>query len=391
MGTSISQLDEDVRPEEGYTIPVAYNGANYKVQLKYLMNFADGAGTNGISVMYIRNTVFRFGAGCDSSDSEDVALNSGSAILYADLGKNLNFRKLNDQGYARMIIHNSSSTSKGSSLGISTATNPLNGYIGYRYAGRSTNPIDGQNYLELVNSNVKESQITMQWQCDTNRFIMTALYYPEDPNSSAGSNGVQVATSNGADFGGFTGFYLYPKITSSTNSATVVQEAALVPSYTHAAGITMNLGDSSRIWKNVYATNTAIQTSDKNLKQDISSLDDAERKVAFKLKDMVKKFRWIESVEKKGEDARIHVGFIAQEVEQAFSEEGLDARRYSLFCIDKIYEVFRDGVSLDRTQAQNEWFEKESEDETDEGITYVEKEKYSLRLSEVLAFIISAL
>jgi hypothetical protein len=391
MGTPISQLTEDIRPDEDYIIPVAYSGANYRVQLKNLMNFQDGTGTNGISVMYVRNTVFRFGAGCDSSDSEDVALADGAPILYVDNGLNLNFRKINSQGYARIYIQNSSKDAQGASIGIAAARSPLNGYIGFRYSNRTSNPIDGRLSCEILNSNVKSSQVTMQWQCDQNRFIMTALYYPENPNSSAGSNGVQVSTSNGQDYGGLVGTYLYPKITSSTNSATVIQERALVPSYTNNTGITMNLGDADNIWKNVYATNGTIQTSDKNLKQDISSLEDAERKVAFKLKDMVKKFRWIESVEKKGEDARIHVGFIAQEVEQAFSEEGLDARRYSLFCVDKIYEVFRDGVSLNRTQAQNEWFVTEDENETDEGITYVEKEKYSLRLDQVLAFVISAL
>ena len=388
MGTSISQLDEDVRPDsDEYKVPVAYNGNNYRVDLRYLFNFDDST----IGTLYMRNSVFRFGAGVSSETVESSILTSGAPVLYADEGKNLNFRKINNDGYARIHLQNSSTTARGASIGLAAARNPLNGYIGYRYAGRTTSPIDGENYLELINDNIKDSQVTMQWQCDQNRFIMSALYYPGDQNSSAGSNGVQVSTSNGQDFGAFVGVYLYPKITSSTDSTSVVQERALVPADTHASGITMNLGDSSRIWQNVYATNGTIQTSDKNLKQDISSLEDAERKVAFKLKDMVKKFRWIESVKKKGEDARIHVGFIAQEVEQAFSEEGLDARRYSLFCVDKIYEVFRDGVSLDLTQAQNEWFETENENETDEGITYVEKEKYSLRLDQVLAFVISAL
>lgn len=388
MGTSISQLTDDVRPNsDQYKVPVAYNGNNYRVDLRYLFNFDDST----VGTLYMRNSIFRFGAGVDSSTAESTALADGAPILYVDEGKNLNFRKINDAGYARIYLQNSHTNAKGASIGIAAQRNPLNGYVGFRYSNRTTNPVDGENYLELLNTNVESSQVTMQWQCDVNRFIVTALYYPEDPNSSAGSNGVQVSTSNGQEFGGLVGIYLYPKITSSTNSATVVQERALVPSYTHNDGITMNLGDADRIWKNVYATNGTIQTSDKNLKQDISSLEDAERKVAFKLKDMVKKFRWIESVNLKGEDARIHVGFIAQEVEKAFSDEGLDARRYSLFCVDKIYEVFQYGVSLNRTQAQNEWFEAEDESETDEAITYVEKEKYSLRLDQVLAFVISAL
>lgn len=388
MGTSISQLTDDVRPNsDQYKVPVAYNGNNYRVDLRYLFNFDDST----VGTLYMRNSIFRFGAGVNSSTAESTALADGAPILYVDEGLNLNFRKINSQGYARLYIQNSHTDARGASIGIAAQRNPLNGYVGFRYSNRTTNPVDGEYYLELINSNVESSQVTMQWQCDSNRFIMAALYHPTDTNSSAGSNGVQVTTVDGQTYGGLVGVYLYPKITNSNDSTTVVQERALVPAYTHNDGITMNLGDADRIWKNVYATNGTIQTSDKNLKQDISSLEDAERKVAFKLKDMVKKFRWIESVNVKGEDARIHIGFIAQEVEQAFSDEGLDARRYSLFCVDKIYEVFRDGVSLNRTQAQNEWFEAEDESETDEGITYVEKEKYSLRLDQVLAFVISAL
>lgn len=388
MGTSISQLTEDTRPDSSeYKIPVAYNGNNYRVDLRYLFNFADST----IGTLYMRNSVFRFDAGVSSETVESSILENGSPVLYVDEGMNLNFRKINDAGYARIYLQNSGTNANGASIGIAAKRSPLNGYIGYRYTGRTTNPVDGENYLEILNTNVESSQVTMQWQCDSNRFIMSAIYHPSNPNSSAGSNGIQVSTSNGQGFGGLVGVYLYPKITSSTDSANVFQEKALVPEHTNVDGITMNLGDADNIWKNVYATNGTIQTSDKNLKQDISSLEDAERKVAFKLKDMVKKFRWIESVNLKGEDARIHVGFIAQEVEQAFSEEGLDARRYSLFCVDKIYEVFRDGVSLGRTQAQNEWFVTDDENETDEGITYVEKEKYSLRLDQVLAFVISAL
>ena len=388
MGTSISQLTDDVRPNsDQYKVPVAYNGNNYRVDLRYLFNFDDST----VGTLYMRNSIFRFGAGVDSSTAESTALTSESSILYVDSGGTLNYTEHQDDGYSRMYITNTHSNSRGSSIGIAANRSPLNGYVGYRYSNRTTNAVDGEYYLELVNSNVESSEVTMQWQCNVNRFIMTSFYFPTDPNSSAGSNGVQTATSNGQDFGAFVGIYLHPKITNSNDSTTVVQERALVPAYTHQSGITMNLGHSSNIWKNVYATNGTIQTSDKNLKQDISSLEDAERKVAFKLKDMVKKFRWIESVNLKGEDARIHIGFIAQEVEKAFSDEGLDARRYSLFCVDKIYEVFRDGVSLNRTQAQNEWFEAEDESETDEGITYVEKEKYSLRLDQVLAFVISAL
>ncbi|NDH16771.1 MAG: ammonium transporter, partial [Opitutae bacterium] len=48
-------------------------------------------------------------------------------------------------------------------------------------------------------------------------------------------------------------------------------------------------------------------------------------------KALVRRFRWVDSVEEKGEDARYHFGVIAQDVEAAFTAQGLDAGRYGLF------------------------------------------------------------
>jgi hypothetical protein len=41
-----------------------------------------------------------------------------------------------------------------------------------------------------------------------------------------------------------------------------------------------------------------------------------------------------EAVAKKGAAARIHAGVMAQSVFDAFAAEGLDANKYSLYCVD---------------------------------------------------------
>jgi hypothetical protein len=107
---------------------------------------------------------------------------------------------------------------------------------------------------------------------------------------------------------------------------------------------TMDIGAASLRFDDVFATNGTIQTSDQTLKQDVAALTTAEIAVAKRIRGLVKTYRWIDSVEAKGEDARIHCGVIAQEVEQAFTAEGLDANGYALFCKDAWYEV--DGVPL---------------------------------------------
>ena len=114
--------------------------------------------------------------------------------------------------------------------------------------------------------------------------------------------------------------------------------ASLIPTDGNAA-LTDNacsLGISAYRWSTVYAGTGTINTSDSTLKQDIAGLGQAELNVAATIKTRIKKFRFVDAVASKGDDARIHVGVIAQEVEQAFVDEGLDPRRYAMFCEDTL-------------------------------------------------------
>jgi hypothetical protein len=122
-------------------------------------------------------------------------------------------------------------------------------------------------------------------------------------------------------------------------------------------------GHPSYRWDDIRATNGTIQTSDRNDKQDIEVMSDAEQRVAVACKGLLRKFRWKDSVAAKGDDARIHFGIIAQDLQAAFVAEGLDAGDYAMFISDT-------------------W--------TDEK-TNEEKTRMGVRYSELLAFIIAAL
>jgi hypothetical protein len=98
------------------------------------------------------------------------------------------------------------------------------------------------------------------------------------------------------------------------------------------------LGANSNRWSQLYAGTATINTSDENEKQDIRGLSEAELRVSRALKPLVCAYRWRDAVALKGEGARIHIGIVAQRVEEAFATEGLDARRYGLFCEDEIEE-----------------------------------------------------
>ena len=115
---------------------------------------------------------------------------------------------------------------------------------------------------------------------------------------------------------------------------------------------TINLGGASNRWATVYATTGAINTSDRNAKQDITDLDATEKRVALVLKGLVKKFRFKDAVARSGDAARIHVGLIAQDIEAAFLAEGLDPFRYGMICRDLMSDgSYRYGVRYEELLA----------------------------------------
>lgn len=106
-------------------------------------------------------------------------------------------------------------------------------------------------------------------------------------------------------------------------------------------------GTASARWSVVYAATGTINTSDARNKQDVAELDAAEKRVALALKGLIRKFRFKDAIEKKGDAARIHTGVLAQEVEAAFAAEGLDARRYGLLCHDDLDDGDIYGIRYD--------------------------------------------
>lgn len=93
-------------------------------------------------------------------------------------------------------------------------------------------------------------------------------------------------------------------------------------------------GTASWRWSVVYAGTGTINTSDERDKRDIEDPTEAELRAISRILGDIKKYRWKDAVEEKGDAARIHFGVMAQEVEAAFIAEGLDPRRYGLFCED---------------------------------------------------------
>ena len=110
----------------------------------------------------------------------------------------------------------------------------------------------------------------------------------------------------------------------------------------------VDLGAASIRFDDIHATNGTIQTSDQNEKQDIASATAKELNVAKKLSSLFKTFRWKSKVEEKGDNARTHTGIIAQEIQSAFSAEGLDASKYGLFISHTWWEKDKDVYNIEK-------------------------------------------
>jgi hypothetical protein len=168
----------------------------------------------------------------------------------------------------------------------------------------------------------------------------------------------------------------------------------------------MPLGLGGNRWSVVYAGNGTINTSDQNEKTEIAELDDVEKRVAIRLKSLIKKFKFKDAVEQKGDKARIHVGAIAQEVAAAFVAEGLDPAKYGVFCSDTFRTYNGNTVSVDK---DNNYVETHLElngvkievpagEVAPEGAEVVvvkhpteEKTRLGLRYDQLFAFIIATL
>lgn len=227
--------------------------------------------------------------------------------------------------------------------------------------------------------------------------------------NTSGKVGAAITTADGG-VGDATDLLFITGNSTSISEAMRIDSAGNVLPGTDDA---QDFGSSLKRWDDIYATNTTIQSSDRELKQDIEELSEAETRVAQACKGLLRKYRWKDQVAAKGDEARIHFGIIAQDLEDAFTAEGLDAGRYGMFventwwtadriipaveaveAVEAVYDEEGNEVSpaVEAVEAQPE--ERvtdifENSEDAPEGATEVTQR--GVRYSELLAFIISAI
>ena len=171
----------------------------------------------------------------------------------------------------------------------------------------------------------------------------------------------------------------------------------------------LDLGRSSARYDDIHATNGTIQTSDENEKQDIASLTSAEITAATAISKLFKTYKWKDKEAAKGNDARTHTGVVAQQVQTAMSDAGLNASKYAFWCSDTWWETSTEVEAVEAVEAKDAVYDDDgnlvieaveaveakdaytridtynSEEKAPEGAT--ERTRLGVRYPELLAFI----
>jgi len=370
----------------GYEALDANTTANNNTAVGYgtLTSNTTGSGNNafGYSALFSNTTGSNnTTVGANALDNNTTASNN-TAVGHQSLGANTTASKCTavGTGAAKIATTAAATTAFGYNAGVGLTTANNNTFIGAEagtsttgaantFVGRSDNGFGAGHYVTTGSKNVilggyhgNESSVDIRTS-STNVILSDGdgkiRFYSDNGDSTAiGHSGDNMLLIDDT------------RIASSTVTMSTVDNA-------------MANGWSNRRWTVVYAVSGSINTSDENEKQDIEALSDAETRVATACKGLIKKYRWREAVTKKGDDARIHVGVIAQELKAAFEAEGLDANRYGMFCSDTWWEKDEtiDGVVHTKDYA--------TEDAAPDGATKVTR--LGVRYEELLAFIISAM
>lgn len=101
---------------------------------------------------------------------------------------------------------------------------------------------------------------------------------------------------------------------------------------------TYSIGHPAYRVDDIFLANSAISTSDSRQKTEVRSMTDREIDAAKKLSKEIGFYQWISSIEKKGNNARIHCGLTVQKAMKIMKEFGLDPMRYGFICYDEFIE-----------------------------------------------------
>ena len=178
---------------------------------------------------------------------------------------------------------------------------------------------------------------------------------------------------------------------NTNNAGFTPQLIIYTAGFTPGSNNAVSLGDATNRWSQVYAVNGTINTSDGRMKQDVEVLDEAEKRTAIAIKGLLRKFRFKDAVAAKGDTARLHIGAVAQDVAQAFRNNGLDPEHYGIFCYDEWGDKFENIVIEEQYTDENGKQQTRFVKTDQMRQTQWAGNSYGLRYEQLLAFVIAAI
>ena len=160
---------------------------------------------------------------------------------------------------------------------------------------------------------------------------------------------------------------------------------------------TQDIGAAATGFKEIFADNGTINTSDARRKTEVTTLSAAEINAAKQLAKEIGSFKFLSAVAEKGDAARLHIGMTVQRAIEIMEGNGLDPFAYSFICHDAWGDVFVDHPAVEAVAAQDAVLDEDGNVITPavdavEGQaawteqTQVAGDKYSFRVHELLLF-----
>ena len=115
-----------------------------------------------------------------------------------------------------------------------------------------------------------------------------------------------------------------------------------------------DFGGPSQRAREVYCVNPNNNTSDRTRKTDFEMLDDSMIEPIMEIARNIQEWKWIDSVDEKGEDARVHIGPMAQDVYDIIAKVKPDPFRYSFLCKDLMIVDVETTVVIDKDKDGND-------------------------------------
>ena len=120
---------------------------------------------------------------------------------------------------------------------------------------------------------------------------------------------------------------------------------------------TTNLGGAAHRWNIIYCSNNVINTSDAREKTVVAKLTANEIEASKLLGKEIGTYKWLASIEEKGEGARTHIGMTVQRAIEIMESCDLDPIAYGFIC----YDEWEDDIAVEQPaiEAQDAVFDED--------------------------------